>query len=127
MSVESEQEREWQILQDRIIRLLQKFGRRDAFGQGDYWLLDENWGRHRQELEIQNLSLLQPHIVKSLQALLADLPNWYITARVDVPGKEKIWPGMGVIIYPDEIVDELQREFLPKEFRNVRYSDAKLS
>jgi hypothetical protein len=89
MSVESEQEREWQILQDRIIRLLQKFGRRDAFGKGDYWLLDENWGRHRQELEIQNLSLLQPHIAKSLQALLADLPNWYITARVDVPGKEK--------------------------------------
>ena len=82
--------------------------RRDAFGKGDYWLLDENWGRYRQELEIQNLNLLQPHIVKSLQALLADLPNWYITARVDVPGKEKIWPGMGVIIYPDEIVDELQ-------------------
>jgi hypothetical protein len=121
MSTDPDQEREWQTLQDRIIDLLQRFGRKDAFGDGDYWLLDDNWGRHRQELEIQNLNLLQPHIIKSLQALLADLPNWYITAQVDVSGKEDIWPGMGVIIYPDEIVDELRREFLPEEFRNFSY------
>src|SRR5436305_1611737 len=101
MSANSEQEREWQILQDRIIKLLENFGRKDAFGDGDYWLLDENWGRYRQELEVQNLNLLQPHIIKSLQALLADLPKWYITARVDVPGKEESWPGMGLIIHHD--------------------------
>ena len=59
--------------------------------------------------------------MKSLQASLADYPNWYITARVVVPGEEKSWPGMGIVIYHDEIVDELQREFLPEEFRRLTY------
>src|SRR5262245_57490817 len=110
------QERDWQVLHDRIDGLLQNYGRKNAFREGDYWLLDENWGRHRQELEIQNLDLFRPTIVKSLQALLSDYPTWYITAQVDVPGKEDTWPGMGIIIHPNEIVDELKREFLPTAF-----------
>lgn len=64
---------------------------------------------------------MQPHIVKSLQALLADYPEWEITVRVDVPGKEKSWPGMGPIIACDEIIDELRREYLPPEFRTFIY------
>jgi hypothetical protein len=115
------QEQEWQVLHDRITEVLNKYGRKDAFGKGDYWLLDDNWGRHQQQLEIQNLNLLKPHIVKSLQALLANFPNWYITAQVDLSSRGGSWPGMGVLIYPDEIVDELLREFLPEEFRSYSY------
>ena len=123
MTAHFKQERDWQILQDRITSILQKFGRKDAFGDGDFWLLDDNWGRYRQELEFQNLTLLQPDIIKSLQALLADMPNWHITVRIDVSGTEDRWPGMGLIIYHDEVVDELQRDFLPEEFRNIRYGN----
>src|SRR5262245_48887641 len=104
---------EWKILHDRITETLDRYGTKDAFGKGDYWLLDDNWGRWRQELEIQNLSLLRPQIVDMLRALLAPYPDWEITLRVDVSGKEKEWPAMGVIIHDDEIIDDLQREFLP--------------
>lgn len=121
MSGNLEQEREWQVLHDRIDSLLQRFGRKDAFRDGDYWLVDENWGRYRQVLEIQNLRLLRPDLIKSLQALLADFPKWCITSQVDVRGKEASWPGMGLVIYSDQIVDELQRDFLPEEFRNITY------
>jgi hypothetical protein len=121
MKMNPAHEREWQILHDRITDLLDRYGRKNAFGEGDYWLLDDYLGPRRQELEIQNLNLFKPHIIKSLQALLADFPNWHITAQVDVPGKEDSWPGMGVVIYPDEIVDELLRDFLPQEFRNISY------
>jgi hypothetical protein len=122
MSANLVQVREWQVLHDRIDGLLHRFGRKDAFRDGDFWLVDENWGRYRQVLEIQNLNLLRPDIIKSLQALLADFPKWYITAQVDVRGKEDSWPAMGLAIYPNEIVDDLQRDFLPKEFRNITYS-----
>ena len=61
------QDREWRVLHDRIAETLDRFGRRDAFGDGDYWLVDDNWGQCRQLIEIQNLNLLQPHIVKLLQ------------------------------------------------------------
>jgi hypothetical protein len=81
--------------------------------------VDDNWGRLSQQLEFQNLELFKPHIIKALQDLLVDYPDWYITIRIAVPEKEGIWPGMGLIIYSDEVVDELRRDFLPAEFRDV--------
>jgi len=35
-----------------------------------------------------------------------------------VPGKEGEWPGMRLMIHKGGILDELQRKFLPEEFRN---------
>ena len=55
---ELRQEREWQILHDRITETLDAFGRKDAFGKGDYWLVDENWGWRTQAIEVQNVNLL---------------------------------------------------------------------
>ena len=117
----TQQDREWLILHDRITETLQPFGEKNAFGRGDYWLLDDNLGLYRMELEVQNLKLLMPHIIKSLQALLTKYPDWDITVRVDVPGTENSWPGMGLIISHDKIVDELRREYLPPEFRSFTY------
>ena len=121
----STQEKEWLVLHERITETLNHFGRKDAFGKGDYWLLDENWGRRKHEVEVQNLSLLRPHVIEALQKLLAGYPNWRITVSVAVPGTEDIWPGMGLIISRDEIVDELQRQHLPEEFGEIRYRDNK--
>jgi hypothetical protein len=119
MAEETAQERDWQTLHDAITVTLDRFGRKDAFGEGDYWLLDDNWGWRSHQLEFQNLELFKPHIVRALQDLLAPYPDWYITIRVAVPGKEESWPGMGLIIYSNEAVDELRRDFLPREFRDV--------
>ena len=113
------QERDWQTLHDAITATLDQFGRKDAFGEGDYWLVDDNWGRWSHQLEFQNLEMFKPHIIKALQDLLAPYPDWYIEIGVAVPEKYGIWPGMGLIVYPDEIVDELRRDFLPVEFHDV--------
>lgn len=113
--------RQWKVLHDRITNVLDQHGHKNAFGKGDYWLVDDYLGPLRLNLEIQNPRLFQAHIMKSLQALLADFPDWYIMAQVDLPGRSESWPGMGVVIYPDEIVDELLREYLPEEFRDIRY------
>ena len=71
------------------------------------------------------MNLLQPHIVKSLQALLAGYPDWEIMFRVDVVGKENKWPAMGLIIPDQEIIDDLHREYLPDEFRNFSHEGSK--
>lgn len=122
---EAIQEAEWQILHDRVAETLDRFGKKDPFGDGDYWLVDENLGLHAQKVEVQNLRLLQPEVIKALQGALAGYPDWRIMFQVDVPGTEKIWPGMGLIIYDDEIEDDLQREFLPEEFRNIVYEGSR--
>ena len=115
------QDREWQILHGRITEKLNLFGRKDAFGNGDYWLVDDNWGWKRHQLEIRNLNLIKPEIITMLQTTLSDYPEWCIMAGV-YPGLKQ-WPeaGMGLVIYKDEIIDELQRRYLPPEYRDLHY------
>jgi hypothetical protein len=116
-----EQEDEWQYLHDLITQTMDRFGRKDAVGKGDYWLLDENWGWYRHQLEFQSLSLFRPEIVRLLQGLLSDFPEWDMTLRVDVPNMREKWPVMGLVVAYDGILDELQRQYLPKEFHNLVY------
>lgn len=120
---QAEQQRDWQVLHDAVTRVIDRYGTKSPLRQGDYWLLDENWGRYSQQLEFQNLDLFHPIILQLLQNLLQLFPDWHITIRVDVVGKEDIWPGMGVIIYRDRIVDDLNRDFLPSKFRNVMFGE----
>jgi hypothetical protein len=119
------QDREWHILHDRITEVLDRYGHKDPFGNGDYWLVDDNWGQRRHRLEIQNPALVRPQVVVALQAALADYPDWEINAGLYL-GKTD-WPasGMGLVIYSDEIIDELQRKYLPEEFRDLRYPGAR--
>ena len=118
---ERRQEAEWQELHDRVTAVLDQHGRKDPFGDGDYWLVDENWGWRDLQLGFQNLALLQPHIIKSLQALLAGYPGWQITIEVDAPDGGASRPPMGLVVFHDEIVDELQRDHLPEPYRSIRY------
>ncbi len=119
MNDEMKQQRAWQLLHDAVTATMNRFGTKDARGRADYWLLDENWGWRTQQLEFQNLDLLQASLFDALRRLLVDFPDWDITVRIDVPDKRGVWPGMGLIIYEDEIVDELRRDVLPEKFRNL--------
>lgn len=118
-SDEAMQDRDWQVLHDLVNTILDRHGVKDAFGKGDYWLVDDNWGCNVQQIEFQNLDLFSLAIIRELQQALAAYPKWSITIRVDVVGKEKEWPSMGIIIYPTEIIDELQRDYLPERFRDL--------
>lgn len=117
----AQQEDEWQRLHDLITQTVDRYGIKDAVGEGDYWLYDDNLGWYRHQLEFQNLGLFRPEVVKSIQVLLADFPDWDITIRVASPNLDKSAPGMGLVVSCDKIDDELQRQYLPEEFRNYVY------
>lgn len=119
---ETEQERAWGVLYDRIIEVLQQFGREDYCGRADYLLVDDNYGFDRHKMEVQNLNMFRPNVIRLLQQILGDFPNWEIVMAVDVPGTEGRWPRMGLTVRSNEIIDDLQRNVLPKEFENFRYS-----
>ena len=63
--------------------------------------------------------------MKLLQRQLSDYPRWEIRVGVDTVKFDRKWPGMGLIVYSDQILDELQRNYLPPEFRNLRYEGAR--
>jgi hypothetical protein len=121
----SDQEEHWERLYAALSKALQRFGREDAFGNADYWLLDDNWGNRQQKVEIQNLNLIRPEVVSSLQKTLVDFPDWEIAVAIDIPEHETDWPAMGLIIRSREIVDGLQRQYFPAEFQNIEYENSR--
>ncbi|NVO15470.1 MAG: hypothetical protein HXX10_15680 [Rhodoplanes sp.] len=125
MTDDDEQARLWAELYDRIAAVLQRHGTEDPHARADYFVFDDNWGGPEQRVEINNLAMLRPPIVKELQGLLREYPDWKIVVAVDVRGKETEWPPMGLIVRAHEIIDGLQRQYLPEAFRDLRYEGSR--
>jgi hypothetical protein len=115
----------WDRLYEQVTVLLARHGMEDSVGKGDYWVVDDNYGWRRSQVEIHNLKMLRPEIVNALRSLLTDLPDWEITVTVDIPGKENTWLVMGLTIRQLEIIDGLQRQYFPKEFQGWQYAGSK--
>ncbi|HEU0083093.1 MAG TPA: hypothetical protein VFQ87_09490 [Bradyrhizobium sp.] len=60
-------------------------------------------------------------MVRRLQRIFREYPGWHIAMRVDVRGREKAWPLMGLLIFRGRMIDYLKREVLPEECRGWRY------
>jgi hypothetical protein len=126
MNQTDNQVKQWMSLYKRVTKLLSRYGAEDPFGEADYLVVEDNYGWWRITIEVHNLKMLQPNIIESLRALLSKLPNWEIVVAIDVPGKEKAWPTMGLTVRHHEIIDGLQRKFFPAEFQQLQYSDSRL-
>lgn len=124
-TAETSQERDWNDIYERIVLVMGQFGTEDYRGRADYLIVDDNYGHKRHKIEAQNLRMMRPEIANALRVLLASYPDWEIVLAVDVPGRENQWPPMGLTIRKHEIVDGLRREFLPLEFRDMRYPDGR--
>jgi hypothetical protein len=117
--------REWGELYERMRSILQKYGEDDIDG-GDYYLVDENFGRYEHQVEMHQLHMLRPEIIQSLQALLVDYPDWEIEISVSVPEEDiSIDPGEGLTLRDDGIIDALDRALLPEEYQGLRYEGAR--
>jgi hypothetical protein len=123
----AEQAGQWQVLHDQIAGVLRRHGAEWDSGQrkGDYLLVDDNMGWYQHKIELQNLSLFRPVVVKALQSLLAGYPDWEFVVAMDIPDKKNAWPAMGVIIRDNEIIDALQRQYFPKEFQDIAYEGSR--
>lgn len=111
----------WHALYDAVVDILERAGRRYEAGQGDWYLLEEDTGQEMQQIELVNLDLLRPDLIRSLQELLVRHPDWVISVRVEGTGKGGQRIGMGLMICSDRIIDELRRDLLPERFRSMRF------
>ncbi len=120
MSEENEaRERVWADLYHKVVGLLGQFGNESPFTGGDFFVVDDDYGWRRIIVYVFDLKMLNPQIVAAIRGLLANLPDWEVVYALDVPGKETIWPDMGLTIRKDEIIDGLRREFLPEPYKTI--------
>lgn len=119
------QEDAWEYFYQQVCNVLRTFGTEDHFGRADYLVVDDNYGWPETHIEIHNLQMIAPRIVAQLQSLLAKNRGWQISVAVNVPGTKPAWPVMGLTIRADEIVDGLQRQYLPEPYRSFRYEGSR--
>jgi len=120
------QSKDWSLLYDDLKALMASHGTEDPFGNGDYWILDENWGPRQHKICVFNLEVLRPYIASEVRVLLRKFPGWAVMFAVDVPGTENEWPPMGIIVREHEIIDGLQRQYFPPKYQSIQYEGSRV-
>ena len=115
----------WNELHDKLEALLALRGIEDSSGERDYWINHDNYGWKRITFGANHLKMLAPDLIGQIRDLLLELPDWEIVAVVDILEKQSQWPKMGLTIRKREIVDGLQRQYFPAEFRSFAYPDSR--
>jgi hypothetical protein len=124
---QNEQYEVFERLCDLVESVLERFGRPDYLpGQpyGDFQVHCDYSEYPQVVVFVDNLRILLPPVVDALQQLVKEYPGWQIDLRVTTRGHED-WPSMGISIRANEIVDDLQRQYFPKEFQNLAYEGAR--
>jgi hypothetical protein len=62
----------WELAYDQLLCHLIKSGKNDAFGEGDFWLLDDDWGAGGQKICIFNPHVLTKNFISNIQRLLVE-------------------------------------------------------
>jgi hypothetical protein len=120
--------REWKGLHDRIRRVLQRFGEDNCAG-GDYFVVDRIpiTKEHVHMVQIHRLHMLRPEVMKTLQSVLVDYPEWKIEVFVLSPEEYTIIsPEAGLLLCNDGIIDALDRSMLPKRYQDFVYEGSRL-
>jgi hypothetical protein len=115
-------------LYPRVDTLLERFGRPDFLpGQrhGDYSVHGDYREYPQVVVFVHNLKLLERPVVSALQELVKGFPGWRIDLMVGLWDHLKDWPNMGISVRANEIVDDLQRQYFPKEFQDLVYEGAR--
>lgn len=112
---------EWQASFGDLLELLTPYGRNSAVGEGDFWLLPEDWENREHVIHLDKLQLLEQGLAQRIRELLARrYPNWVVSIII-IPPRDRRWPNMGILITKDAIEDHLDRSVLPDNLSALRF------
>lgn len=95
---------QWAALYADLLHALAPFGRNDAFGEGDFWLVDDDWGGHQHKVCITSLPFLTRAVTDSIQATLNRYPPvWEVVVAMEFDDPNRPPDGEGLIVRSTEI------------------------
>jgi len=95
-------DREWEDLYDRLYRALAEFGKDHPSGEGDYWIVDDDYGGQHHKICVNNEGFWSPQIEKRVRDILVEgFPHWGVFVVF-----EKGPARPGIIVYADGNVIE---------------------
>jgi hypothetical protein len=118
MSAEDElQEREWEALFADLGELLRRYGAQHPFGEGDFWIVDDNWGSPEHKVCVTRLPFLTRVLAADVQRLLQkySLP-WAVLFSLDDPKLRPTEADRGVLVRKTGIEEHWDRERMKSAF-----------
>lgn len=125
---QSKQYEVFEHLCDLVEKVLERFGRPDYQpGQrhGDFQVHCDYSEYPQVVVFVHNLDLLRQPAVSAVQGLVREFPGWRIDLMIGLWDHLEDWPNMGISIRTNEIVDDLHREYFPKEYQNLSFENAR--
>ena len=107
---------EWRRLYARLRPLLTKHGKESPYGDGDFWLVDDDWGGELHKICVSNIRFLSRDVVKEIQNLLkTEFPSWGVMCQLEITNAKLRVPPEGIVIYGDRV----EEAWDPSMLRNV--------
>ena len=108
MSADARDE-EWASLYESLKTALAQLGREDAFGDGDYWLVDDDYGGTAQKLCVHKLTYLSSPLIATIQAALKRFPGCHVLVQLETEIDGQPTPPEGIVIYPNHVEQHWDR------------------
>jgi hypothetical protein len=98
----SSRDQRWTALYQELLELLERFGKDHPSGEGDFWLVDDDWGGQHHKICIANQKFWSDDVKYSIQNILKKKYNdWGVFVVYDDNSKRE-----GFIVYADDITTE---------------------
>lgn len=102
-AAEEDRAARWRALYRNLADTLARAGTEDAFGRGDYWIVDDDWGNTAAKVIITSPPMLERDLIPDIQSLLRRVSHeWYVVVQLELSGYGHSDP-KGVIVYANRV------------------------
>lgn len=96
---EQARRRRWEQLYDRLLAALTALGRNDAHGEGDYWLVDDDWNDTHHKVCVARSDFWNDDVRGAIQEVLRDgFGDWGVYVVFETTPKQA-----GLVVYQNTL------------------------
>lgn len=103
---------EWKCLYGVLGSTLSELGIENAYGDGDYWLVDDDYGDTTHKVCVHSKSFLRPTLIAAIQRALQGFPNWRVMLQFEFPIAGAADASTGLIVYPSALETHWDKELV---------------
>ena len=119
MKYEEIQSQEWESIYEALKSALAEYGHEDAFGVGDFWVVDDNYGSPQHKVCVSKPTFLTRPMVTAVQRILTGRTlQWEVLLSFDDSNSKRHPDDLGLMVRESEVIEHLNADRLRKLYGN---------
>jgi hypothetical protein len=83
---------DWKRLCPLLRGLLLQAGNESPYGEGDFWIVDDDWGGHLHKVCVYRIGFITRMLVDEVPVLARDFPDWGVMFQLEIKGAPGEFP-----------------------------------